>query len=266
MNINPMSNTEKINKNSEDKEMSSSEFKTGTLLAGLASMFQVQLNVFAKALCAKYPDLTEQNVLDIWNDVSGQSLTVATPKSVSKKSKGVSVKSTLSGNTCKYKFVKGKRAQQECGAGVPNTNVDGTDTPRSMCNKHAHRELSTPVCKTPKLDKKTVSDETHTTSPVETETGTETETESKVVKAPVRFPKDKATGRYVHKVTGLVVSKTTRKVTCVQLDNGETRPLTTEDVKVASLYSLKIDPEATIEKEEEEELELELELQVDGEQ
>lgn len=257
-----MSNTEKKSQNAPEKKMSSStEFKTDSLLAGLTALFQNQLNAFAKALCAKYPSLSEKDVIEIWNDVSGQLLTVSAPKSApQRKPRGSSNKASLSGNTCKYKFVKGKRASQECGAGVPNSNIEGTELPRAMCNKHAHRELESTSPVTPKTKTKT-----KTTTEPESEAESSADATSEAVSQPpvstppIRITKDKTTGRFVHKITGLVINKANRKVTCVQLDNGDTRPLTAKDVEVASLYSLKIDPDVKIEEEEEEGLELELE-------
>ena len=62
----------------------------------------------------------------------------------------------------------------------------------------------------------------------------------------IRITKDKITGRFVHRPTGLVVCKENRRVTCVQMKDGKTRLLTRLDVERAKSYSLKISPDVEI--------------------
>jgi hypothetical protein len=197
---------------------------------------QKHFSEFAKKLNAKFPAVTVQNVLDTWNESSGQALTAAPEK----KARGGRTRVEPSGVTCCYVFQKGVRAKQPCGANVPIAMVEGTDIPRRMCNKHVTSELkgSTGDGGDSNDDRAPTQVAATSSSPPQ-----QVPAESKSIK----IGKDKNTGRYVHPATGCVIDPATKKVTCIQMSDGKTRKLTRADVKIAESYNLNVDENAEVE-------------------
>lgn len=219
---------------------------TSNLTDAVNRVLQSQVLTFAQNLVTKDSSLTVERIIEVWNECTGQHMVATVPVAAKPVTERKRTKSTPSGKTCPYKFAKGLKEGKECGAGVPNTCVDGTSTPRTFCNKHVKSEgkLTT----------------THAESKnVQVEKKTTTTTDSSAPTSLRRIKKDPVTGNLVHKETGLVFN-TSSKVIGVQTDDGSLRNLTKADVQVVAAYGLNVDESAVISADEED-VELELELE-----